>query len=448
VRKFKKTILISGDILLLYAGLFFAFWSRKAEIPSYELWLKAVIPFGMIFLVWMIVFYSQKFYDLAFIKRGISYYENLFKALFFNVFLGFSYFYILPYLPYLDATIAPKTILVLTAVNGTFLIHIWRRIFSSLVLRGVKTEKVAIFGDDEKTIALLKKLGGMKHPDFEIKQITTDAQRLKHILEEENIETVILDEKIRKKNLIKAFPQSLLNKTGICSASAFYENQTLKVPFDIKPSAEMLEDISRKENPFYKLSKRVFDVFLALLIGLLFLPLVPFIVIFIKAEDRGPIFYTQKRIGKNGERFKLYKFRTMTPDPIHNPDAQSGRTSWTKGQDKRVTKIGKFLRITHLDEYAQIINIFKGEMSFVGPRPERPQFVDTLKKESPFYNLRHLVKPGLTGWAQIHYLYGDSVKKNFEKLTYDLYYVKNRSFLFDLAIILKTASIVLGTRGR
>lgn len=162
----------------------------------------------------------------------------------------------------------------------------------------------------------------------------------------------------------------------------------------------------------------------------------------VKIEGGGPIFYRQVRVGHKGRLFNLIKFRTM------RQDAEAKGAQWTVENDKRITKIGKFLRKARLDELPQLVNILRGEMSFVGPRAERPEFHQLLVKEIPFYEKRYLVKPGLTGWAQINYTYGSSVADTKEKLSYDFYYIKNRSFIFDVGIILKTVNIVLSALGR
>jgi lipopolysaccharide/colanic/teichoic acid biosynthesis glycosyltransferase len=156
----------------------------------------------------------------------------------------------------------------------------------------------------------------------------------------------------------------------------------------------------------------------------------------IKLTSRGSVIYKQQRIGKNGRVFILYKFRTMIPE------AESDGPKWAEEQDERVTIIGRFLRRTHLDELPQLINVIKGDLSFVGPRPERPEFVEHLKKKIPYYEIRHLIKPGITGWAQINYKYASSIDDTYEKLQFDIYYIKKRSIVLDILILLKTIKTV------
>jgi len=195
----------------------------------------------------------------------------------------------------------------------------------------------------------------------------------------------------------------------------------------------------------YDTIKRVIDIIGGIILSIIFFPVCMCTAIAIKLNSQGPIFAdTPQRVGKNGKLFKLYKFRSMIMDAEKNTGAQ-----WAATKDKRVTRIGKFIRKSRIDEIPQFWNILKGEMSFVGPRPERPEFVETLKKEIPFFNERHLVKPGLTGWAQINFPYGASVEDAKEKLQYDLFYIKNRSIALDISIILKTINTIFNkTLGR
>ena len=178
--------------------------------------------------------------------------------------------------------------------------------------------------------------------------------------------------------------------------------------------------------------KRVIDI-IGSLIGLILVsPIILVISLMVYLTMGKPIFFKQVRPGLYGKPFTIYKFRTMTKD------AEKTGAQWSIIGDKRVTPLGQILRKTHIDEFPQLVNVLKGKLSFVGPRPERPEFVEILQKEIPYYNLRHLVKPGITGWAQLNYPYASSIEDSFEKLQYDLFYLKHKGFLFDLSIILKT----------
>jgi exopolysaccharide biosynthesis polyprenyl glycosylphosphotransferase len=188
--------------------------------------------------------------------------------------------------------------------------------------------------------------------------------------------------------------------------------------------------------------KRVFDVVVGLLLTTVTLPLMVVTAAAIKLDSRGPAFYRQERTGLHGETFTLFKFRSMALDA-----EAGGRPQWAQKRDPRITRIGAFLRASRIDELPQLFNVLRGEMSMIGPRPERPIFVEELAKVIPFYNHRTYVKPGLTGWAQVNYPYGASVEDAREKLAYDLYYVKNRGVLLDMVILLSTVRVILFGEG-
>ncbi|HET6605733.1 MAG TPA: sugar transferase [Rhodopila sp.] len=188
--------------------------------------------------------------------------------------------------------------------------------------------------------------------------------------------------------------------------------------------------------------KRVSDIAISLAMLAVTLPLMLITALAIKADSPGPVFYGQGRIGAFGRSFTVYKFRSMSADA-----EASGKPRWAQKQDPRVTRVGRFIRSTRIDELPQLINILRGEMTLVGPRPERPHFVDQLSKVIPFYSQRSYVKPGLTGWAQVNYPYGASIQDAQEKLAYDLYYVKHRSFWMDLRILVATVRVVLTREG-
>lgn len=209
----------------------------------------------------------------------------------------------------------------------------------------------------------------------------------------------------------------------------------------LHPSALIFSDGFRLR-PKHRLIRDLVSTILALALSIITLPLIPIIALLIKLTSKGPVLYRQRRLGFRNRIFNCYKFRTMRADA----EADSGPT-WALDDDPRVTKIGKFLRLTRLDEIPQIWNVLRGDMEFVGPRPERPEFIAQLTEEIPYYPLRHVVRPGITGWAQINYKYGNSVNDSKEKLKYDLFYIKNMSLTLDLWILFQTVRTVLLGKG-
>jgi sugar transferase (PEP-CTERM system associated) len=228
----------------------------------------------------------------------------------------------------------------------------------------------------------------------------------------------------------------------IHEATDFYEQLTGKIFVQgLKPSWLIFCQGFNKSR-FEEVSKRIVDIIISVIGLIVTVPIMAVTAILIKLESSGPVIFKQDRVGKGEKLFKVYKFRSMTTDA----EAKTGPV-WAKNKDPRVTRVGRLIRKVRIDELPQLINILKGDMSFVGPRPERPYFVEILKKEIPYYSLRSTVKPGLTGWAQISFYYASSVEDTLEKLQYDLFYIKNQSLFFDLIIILKTIVVVLLGKG-
>ena len=270
-----------------------------------------------------------------------------------------------------------------------------------------------------------------------------DLQDLQNLCRSEGISRVIVALKERRGK----FPVDLLLKCRMDGViveerEAMYERISGKLAVESMRPSYLIYGRGFAKDPLTLAIKRVLDIFASLVGLLLSLPLCIVAATLIKLTSRGPIFFVQERVGEDGEPFKLVKFRTMRTDA----EAKSGPV-WAKKNDDRVTPVGRFMRLTRLDEIPQFLNILTGQMSFVGPRPERPHFVEQLEAEIPFYPLRHTVKPGLTGWAQVCHPYGASVEDAQEKLRYELYYIKNMGLLFDLNIMARTIAVILRGSG-
>jgi sugar transferase (PEP-CTERM system associated) len=221
-----------------------------------------------------------------------------------------------------------------------------------------------------------------------------------------------------------------------------YEAISGKVPIESSRSGWLLFSPGCHASRLHLAYKRVASILVSVVGLILCLPLIPFVILAINLTSPGPIFYRQRRVGRDGVVFDCYKFRTMDADA----EADTGAT-WALDDDPRITPVGSFLRMSRLDEIPQLWNVLRGDMSLIGPRPERPEFVGTLVREIPYYNLRHTIRPGITGWAQIRYRYGSSVEDAREKLRYDLFYIKNMSIGLDLLVFLQTIRVILWARG-
>lgn len=252
--------------------------------------------------------------------------------------------------------------------------------------------------------------------------------------------------------LTEAVPEPLVHRlmelrfsgVRVYGIADFYEQMWFKVPVLHTKHGWLVfaHGFDLLHNPLGLRIKRLTDVILALALLMVALPVMIIVALVIRIDSRGPAIFRQARTGLGGEEFQILKFRSM------RLDAEQGGPQWAQAKDPRVTRVGRLIRLLRIDELPQLVNVLKGEMSFIGPRPERPEFNARLEREIPLYNLRHLVRPGITGWAQVMYPYGASVEDAREKLQYDLYYVKNYSVLLDIGIVFKTVRVVLLGKGR
>lgn len=274
--------------------------------------------------------------------------------------------------------------------------------------------------------------------------IHIDVPLLDYVRQHAVDEIVVALEDRRKSFPVEDLLDCKMSGVGVVDAQTFFERETGKVRLEtLHPSWLIFSDGFRQAG-IQLIAKRGFDITASTMILLLTLPLMVLAVfaIWLESGCRGPILYRQVRVGQNWRLFQVFKFRSM----VVNAE-KGGAPQWAKKNDARVTRVGKFIRRTRIDELPQIFNVLKGDMSFIGPRPERPEFVEQLAEKIPYYAERHRVKPGITGWAQIRYPYGASEQDAVEKLQYDLYYVKNYSLFLDFLILFQTAEVVLWGEG-
>jgi len=233
-----------------------------------------------------------------------------------------------------------------------------------------------------------------------------------------------------------------LNGVQVTDLARFFERVHGKVPIESLKVSWLIYGDGYRQGWLRSVIKRTFDIVVATLLLILTLPIMLATALLIALEDKGQVVYRQQRVGLAGATFTLFKFRSMDPDA----EKHAG-PSWASVNDARITRVGRLLRRARIDELPQLLNVLRGEMSFVGPRPERPEFVGMLTEQIPFYAVRHSVKPGITGWAQVRYSYGANVEQAVKKLEYDLYYVKNHTLLLDVLILLETVRVVMLAEG-
>ncbi len=336
---------------------------------------------------------------------------------------------------------------------------LWRFIYSWVIFSPKYFKNVLFIGKSDRIEKMIQHIKGDKFHDligyisdkeilgfknfYDIKSINLSSILSSKIVDEVIVSKVGFSETVIN-NLNKELILQFKKGVNITSYESFYENVTARVPKGYLDHNfyKNINFSKNNSNRFYLFGLRTLDIVISIL-GILSLCLVvPFVLIGNLFGNRGPLFYTQERVGQNSKVFKIYKLRSM----IKN--AEKGRAVWADKNDSRITKFGKFLRNTRLDESPQFFNILKGEMSLIGPRPERPEFVKSLEKEIPFYPIRHVIRPGLTGWAQVNYPYANTIEEQETKLRYDLYYIKERSSFLDFKILIKTITTVLFYRGQ
>jgi len=335
----------------------------------------------------------------------------------------------------------------------TFALFGWRIGFSWLVQLPILVERVYVLGTGDRALRLVQGLRQNPEPGVEIASWTgkmegavtreSVAAHLMEIVRTQKVHRVIVAMPDRRGTIpMEELLDLRLHGVKIEEATSWLEKISGKIEVDdLYPSWLVYGQGFRRSTAFMMVRRAL--SFLISLIGLILaLPSLPFIMLAIRLDSKGPVFYTQDRVGKNGHVFKIRKFRTMRQDA----EAANG-PQWAGNHDPRVTRIGKFLRASRLDEIPQLWCVLKGDMAFVGPRPERPEFIDMLSKEIRYYGVRHMVRPGLTGWAQVKYKYGSTVADAREKLQYDLFYIKNASIGLDLLIMFQTVKTVLLGRG-
>jgi len=439
--KTKKLILFLGDILCLYFSLYLAIYLRNGFYVSSESWINHVQAFTLIFLCWFLVFYINDFYDLKTSYNNFSLLGGLAQSLIIGGVIAVMAFYFLsPVFP----SIKPQKVLVIDLLLSLATSFAWRKIFYNLIKSPQIANRVLIVGKHELTPELIKEINQRQQLGYQAQAIETVPNDLKKYCLDNHIDILISSQNLSAGDQLTAQIFDCLSLgIDVYHINGFYETITQKIPVEHIEVGWFLENLAENSKKSFDIFKRAMDL-LAAIIGLFFaLFLTPIIVLIIKIESKGPIIFKQTRSGKGGKYFLAMKFRSMVND------AEKTGAQWATKDDPRVTRFGRLMRKTRLDEIPQLWNILRGEMSLIGPRPERPEFVEILAKEIPFYKERLLIKPGLTGWAQLMGpAYGGSKEESLEKLKYDLYYIKNRSIILDLSIILKTLRVVISRRGQ
>lgn len=459
--------LATGDVFMLYAALGLTLLVRYGTQLA-KPWEIHGYPFTVIFCIWILLFFIAGLYEQSAWNADRTIKEKMLRTIAAAGITSVILFYLVP-----AFVITPKTNLLIQIGFSAILLIGWRMLASAIIRNTSKTN-VLFFGDSDEVRSFAHILTQNPHIGYHVAALVSTQQTspsstnnipvipfstdISHLLEEQNISLVAASPELRSnKELMRMLYDVLPRGIQFSDFSTFHEQLTGKIPVSLISEIWFLENLASTNKRMYEFLKRVFDISIAIVVSGITLILLPFILLGIvlstpqdilqyriqraRAGD-GIIFFRQPRVGKNGQLFNFIKFRSQRLG-----SEQMGEAKELKN-DPRQYPFGKFLRAFYIDELPQVWNVLKGEMSFIGPRPERPEYVTKLAESIPFYKIRLLVPPGITGWGQISMKNDASVEDAYEKLQHDLYYIKNRSLALDLNIALKTIWVILSREGR
>ncbi len=450
-----RGLLFMGDIAFVLIATQLSAWIRfDSADPSYHVFSAHTGGATFTLLLYLMAFYVFDLYD---VYRPVLSRETAMRTTaavsMAGVFLAFL-FYSLPHWEF------GRGIFLLQMAFVWCFAFLWRNLLSRLYPSTSGKQKVLILGAGDSGVALLRLLR-MSHSPYEaVGFLDDDPQKkgrevemlpvlgntlqLKEIGKETGATTAFLAiTKERSHALIKSILTARLDGMTIKDLPAVFEDVTGIVPVEHIRDDWLVftEGFNLITKPYVQKIKRVIDFGISGMLLLLSLPVILATILAIRMDSSGPIFFSQQRVGKGGKPFTAWKFRSMSQD------AERDGAKWASKEDPRTTRVGRIIRIFRIDELPQIYNVFRGDMSLIGPRPERPEFVRQLEAEIPYYGIRHAVSPGITGWAQVNYHYGASVEDSLRKLEYDIFYIKNMSLLLDAKIALKTMGVVVFGEG-
>jgi len=440
-------ILLAGDVLFFLISLWLTLLIRNVIPPTWELFFTHLQPFSILFAVWIVVFYIAGLYEKQTVILQSTLPNVLAGTQITNSAVAVVFFYFIPFF-----IITPKTILFIYLFVSFVLILFWRT-YGYFILGRTEPVNAILIASGEEMKELLKEVNGnplsnlhfVSSIDLNRADKSGFWEEIKPQVYAEDLSVIAID--LNHENVEPVLPHLynlIFSNKSFIDMHKIYEDIFDRVPLSLLRYNWFLENISSTPHTAHDTLKRIFDTVVSFILLIVSLVIYPFVILAIKLEDGGPIFISQERVGKNNKSFKILKFRSMTHDDkgVYKADRPANV----------ITKVGNFLRKTRIDELPQLWNILKGDLSLIGPRPELPDLVRQYNEAIPYYNVRHLIKPGLSGWAQIyhdaHPHHQADTLETKRKLSYDLYYIKNRSFLLDIKIALRTLRTLLSIAGR
>lgn len=442
----KETLLLLlGDMAVFFLSLWLALFLRHGETPSSGLFYIHLEPFLVIFALFVLVFFIAGLYEKHTLILKSKLPIRIFNAQVVNIAIAIGFFYNIPYFG-----ITPKTNLFFYLVISFVLILMWR-LYGYRMMGSGKKQKGILIGSGDEMRELLREVN--ENPRYNLKFISSvDLARIEGVdfqdeivgrAYAEEVHIIVIDIKDPKIEPILPHLYNLIfSHVHFIDMHKVYEDIFDRVPLSLVKESWFLENISSTSKTIYDTLKRTMDIALSLVLGTLSLALYPLIALGIKLDDGGPVFFTQERVGQNNTLIRIVKFRSMR---------NLGDERLLEDGSMRVGRVGRFLRRSRLDELPQLWNVLVGDLSMIGPRPETPALAKHYENEVPYYSVRHLVKPGLSGWAQLyhenHPHHKADVGETRVKISFDLYYLKNRSFMLDVKIALKTVASILSRAG-
>ncbi|NUO08240.1 MAG: sugar transferase [Candidatus Brocadia sp.] len=448
-------MLIIGDLFIVNGSIFLSAIIRLGLSDGWVYIRSNPVAFVLTGMVFIFTFFFAELYDTRKDFKSIGNIMTIALA-------SASAFIIITFLFYINWSLRiGRGVFVINGVLITLFIIGWRILYSHLLEQPIFRRNVLIVGAGWAGKTILQEINRSKKSGLRVAGfIDDDPSKQDKLIDgvpvfggryaidavlRQNDVGLIVNAITHEKHadLIKALINCSWNGIDIVDMPTIYEQLTGKIPFKHINDMWMLHVVISKPKLYGKLIKSIVEIFFALTLFVLLMPAMLIIALLIKIDSRGRVFYTQERIGKDGKEFTIIKFRTM----VENAESNTGAV-YTADNDPRITKVGRFLRKWRLDEIPQLLNVIKGEMSLIGPRPERYVFIQDFEGKIPFYTQRLAVRPGLTGWAQVKYPYASSIEQTEEKLQYDLYYIKNMSFILDVVVLLKTITVVFFGSGK
>jgi exopolysaccharide biosynthesis polyprenyl glycosylphosphotransferase len=444
----EPVILFIGDLLFFSVALWLSLYLRYFEVPGQALLDAHIVPFSVLFVVWVITFFIAGLYEKQTVILKSRLPAIIFNTQIANSIIAVLFFYFIPYFG-----ITPKTNLFIDLFFSFVLIVAWRLYIYPRI--GTKKKQNAILIGSGKEMAELRNevnnnsqygLNFISSIDLNDADAINFQEDILNRIYSEEVSIVAIDLRNQQAEpLLPHLYNLIFSNIIFIDKHKIYEDIFDRIPLSLVKYSWFLENISTSPNVVYDFLKRVMDICFALIIGVVYLIFLPFVYIAIKLNDGGPVHFFQDRVGKNNVVVRIMKFRTMNAIDDGTWVTREGEKD---KREMRVTRVGKFLRKARIDEFPQFWNLLKGDISFIGPRPELPALVKFYEQEIPYYNVRHLIRPGLSGWAQIHHeVPPHTVEETRTKLSYDLYYIKNRSFLLDIKIALRTIKTLLSRSG-